>query len=77
MPNITKVIFGGWTRGFTDAWALHGKDRAFFYNCPNLTTVDFGIIDVSFPNYRNNSHSPLFADCSNMTTLIIRNTSVL
>lgn len=77
MPNITKVIFGGWVSGFRGDWATYSKDRSFFYNCPNLTTVDFGIIDGTFPNYRGNINSILFADCPNMTTLIIRNTSVL
>ena len=77
MPNITKVIFGGWIDGFRGDWTLYANNRSFFYNCPNLTTVDFGIIDVPFPNYRGNNNSTLFANCSNMTTLIIRNTNVL
>ena len=77
MPNITKVIFGGWGDDFNGDWALFATDRSFFYNCPNLTTVDFGIINTTFPNYRGDKNSTLFGNCPNMTTLIIRNTSVL
>jgi hypothetical protein len=60
-------------------WLMYEYGRAFFCNCPSLTTVDMGIIGVSFPNYRisGQSRSALFCDCPNITTLIIRNTSVL
>lgn len=80
IPNITKLILGGWNNNFASGfWITYDYTRAFFYNCPSLITVDMGIIGVSFPNYRvsGQSRSSLFCACPNLTTLIIRNNSVL
>lgn len=85
--QVSKIVLGGWNHAFRDSWSLN-NNAAMFNMCPNLTTVDLGEIQqyqgsnnnlIKFPNYRHNSqpHSPLFRQCPNMTTLIIRSNFVL
>ena len=58
---------------------MYEASRALFYNCPNLTTVDMGILGINFPNWSMPSQfrSAWFSGCPNITTFIIRNTSVV
>lgn len=80
IPNVTKIILGGIDRGFTgSSWNFFVADRSIIYNMQSLTTFDFGILGGTFPNIRNTNsgQSILFNACPNLTTVIIRTTSVM
>lgn len=80
MPLVTKIILGGIDNGFTGgSWNFFAADRSVIYNMQSLTTFDFGILGGTFPNIRNTNsgQSILFNACPNLTTVIIRTTSVM
>lgn len=80
IPNVTKIILGGIDNGFSGSnWNFFMANRSVIYNMQSLTTFDFGILGGTFPNIRNTNtgQSVLFNACPNLTTVIIRNTSVM
>lgn len=80
MPHVTKIILGGIDNGFTGGtWNFFAWDRCLVYDMQALTTIDLGVLGNKFPNFRDTSNGKniLFNACPNLTTVILRNTSVM
>ena len=81
IPNVYKIILGGIDDGISGGqWNMYSYERSFVYKMSNLVYFDFGVLGGKFPNFRDVNDinkSILFRYCPNLTTVIIRNSTVM